>query len=250
MKPETRGNIKAIIKNAIESKNLSTETEYSPFFNAIFSKEQIITHSIIHSFYTSFGMSVYEQIAVVMANGAGDEAQRQYELLGEIDDVTEQLMSKIHMNLRNNKSKPDSEAELEAIRKSIKKGDKNKDPDRIVDLFIKKRNGQELCFDITSVKPNKKEFIELKRKLLRWLALRLSQDKNADILAAVALPYNPYHPAPYSRWTKENMYDDKQLLVGKDFWDFIGGKDSYEEILEICKEVGKDLEDKIKKFAK
>ena len=92
MKTETRSKVKKLIKEVILSKidNYSAETEYKPFFQAIFTKEQILTHTIVHSFYTSFGMSIYEQLVKILAEGAGYEAHTQYDLLGEIDDKTEE----------------------------------------------------------------------------------------------------------------------------------------------------------------
>ena len=60
MKTETRSKVKKLIKEVILSKidNYSAETEYKPFFQAIFTKEQILTHTIVHSFYTSFGIFI------------------------------------------------------------------------------------------------------------------------------------------------------------------------------------------------
>lgn len=37
-------------------------------------------------------MSVYEQISVILAKDAGFEAERQYTLLGSIDESTENLI--------------------------------------------------------------------------------------------------------------------------------------------------------------
>lgn len=252
MKKETREKIKVLIKEVILLKleGYNPETEHKPFFEAIFTKEQVLTHSIVHSFYTSFGTSIYEQLAKLLAEGTGYYAEKQYKLGGQIDQTTENVITKIHMDLRSKNVKPDMKCELEEIKKTIKLGkSEHIDPDKTVDLYIKKPNGEEAFFDITSVKPNKKEFVELKRKLLRWTALRLSMDKNARITTALAIPYNPYHPKPYARWTKENMYDTNQLMIGKDFWNFVAGEDVYDEFLEIFKEVGKELRERIEKLA-
>ncbi|HQL65727.1 MAG TPA: TdeIII family type II restriction endonuclease [bacterium] len=78
--------------------------------------------------------------------------------------------------------------------------------DSVVDIFVKIKD-TEYYFDITSAKPNMKEFIALKRKLLRWVALRLSQKKTARVFTGLAIPYNPYHPEPYERWTLKGLYD-------------------------------------------
>lgn len=252
MDSKTRAKVKALIKEAILSKidNYSAETEYKPFFQAIFTKEQILTHSVIHSFYTTFGTSIYEQLVKILAEGAGYEAQTQYDLLGEIDDKTEAIISKIDLELRTGKRSPNMNLELEEIRKYIQKGRALADPDKRVDVFIKKPDGTEIYFDISSPKLNKKECVALKKKLLRWMGLRMSINKKVKIMTALGLPYNPYHPKPYSRWTKGNMYDKSQLMVGEDFWNFVSGEKVYDEFIEIFKEVGDELREKISKIAK
>ena len=140
--------------------------------------------------------------------------------------------------------------EIDEIRMSIKNGKELADPDKRVDVFIKKPDGTEIYFDITSPKPNIKEFVALKKKLLRWIGLRLSVNKNTKIITALGLPYNPHHPEPYTRWTKGNMYDKNQLMVGDDFWNFVAGENIYDEFITIFQEVGEELRDKVAEIAK
>jgi uncharacterized protein YjaZ len=236
----TKDKVRKLIKNVILEKidKYEAETEYKPFFQAIFTQEQIITHTVVHSFYTSFGMSIYEQLVKILGEGKGYHVETQYDLLGEIDSQTEGIISQIDMDLRSSKRSPDSIKEFEEINNSIKKGELLNDPDKRVDVFIRKPDGTEIYFDITSPKPNMKEFVALKKKLLRWIALRLSTDKDVKIITALGLPYNPYHPKPYKRWTQGNMYDSNQLMVGEEFWNFVAGETIYEEFIEIFEEVG------------
>jgi len=252
LKTETKNKVKQLIKEVILSKieNYNAETEYKPFFQAIFTKEQILSHTIVHSFYTSFGMSIYEQLVKILAEGSGYEAHTQYDLLGKIDKKTEALISKIDHDLRTGKRSPDMKAEFKEIKKSIKKGKMLEDSDKRVDVFIKKPDGTEIYFDVTSPKPNIKEFVALKKKLLRWIGLRLSTNKDAKVITALGLPYNPYYPKPYNRWTKGNMYESNQLMVGEDFWNFVAGENIYDEFIDIFKEVGEELREKIKEIAK
>lgn len=124
------------------------------------------------------------------------------------------------------------------------------DPDSVVDLFVKVKN-TENYFDLTSAKPNMKEFVALKLKLLRWTALRLSQNKNIKIFTRLAIPYNPYHPEPYERWTLKGLYDleNGEILVGEEFWNFVASDKIYEELLDVFQKVGEELRDEIdKKF--
>ncbi|MCM8782633.1 MAG: TdeIII family type II restriction endonuclease [Candidatus Omnitrophica bacterium] len=92
----------------------------------------------------------------------------------------------------------------------------------------------------------------LKLKLLRWTALRLSQDKKVDVFTRLAIPYNPYHPQPYDRWTLKGLYDleNGEVLVGEEFWNFVAGDNIYEDLLDIFEKAGKELRGEIdKKFS-
>ncbi|MGQ9701822.1 MAG: TdeIII family type II restriction endonuclease [bacterium] len=159
-------------------------------------------------------------------------------------------MNRIHYKLRKGEIPARKMDEVEQIRKEIKKGQARVDPDSIVDLFVKIKD-TENYFDITSAKPNMKEFVALILKLLRWTALRLSQDKNANVFTRLAIPYNPYHPEPYERWTLKGLYDLKkgEILVGEEFWNFVASGNIYEELLNVFQKVGEELREEIdKKF--
>lgn len=241
--------LKDIIRNKLE--NYHPETNYMPFHHRLLGKDRYAMFSFIQSLNTTFGISIWEQIAVILAKGAGNYAERQYKLLGEINDETEELIREIHYNLRKGEIAAIKVGEINRIRKKIKKGEAKIDPDSAVDLFVRIK-GEENYFDITSAKPNMKEFVALKLKLLRWSALRLSQNKKAKVFTRLAIPYNPYHPEPYERWTLRGLYDLEkgEILVGDDFWNFVASDNIYNELLDIFQEVGEELRSEIdKKFA-
>ncbi|MGQ9465893.1 MAG: TdeIII family type II restriction endonuclease [bacterium] len=226
------------------------ESVHMPFHHRLLGKDRYAMFSFIQSMNTTFGMSIWEQVAVILAKGTGNYGERQYKLLGEIDSKTEKLINRIHYKLRKGEIPARKMDEVEQIRKEIKKGQARVDPDSIVDLFVKIKD-TENYFDITSAKPNMKEFVALILKLLRWIALRLSQDKNANVFTRSAIPYNPYHPEPYERWTLKGLYDLKkgEILVGEEFWNFVASGNIYEELLNVFQKVGEELREEIdKKF--
>jgi len=226
------------------------ETGYMPFHYRLLGKDRYAMFSFIQSMNTTFGMSIWEQVAVILARGAGHHAERQHKLFGEIDEDTEKLISEIHYKLRKGEIPANKLNEIDQIRNKIKQGQAKLDPDSVVDLFVRVGN-QENYFDITSVKPNMKEFATLKLKLLRWAGLKLSQNKNAEVFTRLAIPYNPYYPNPYERWTLKGLYDleNGEILVGEEFWNFVANNTIYKELLDIFQEVGEKLRDEIdKKF--
>ena len=247
-----REKIRILLINIVRTKlrEYKPETNHMPFHFRLLGRDRYAMFSFIHSMNTTFGISIWEQVAVILAKNAGFQAKRQYDLLGSIDPETEKLIQNIHYNLRAVTRQVDKIEEIELIRKSIRKGMPEKDPDSKVDLFVK-INDKENYFDITSAKPNMKEFAALKLKLLRWTALRLSQDKNLKVFTRLAIPYNPYHPQPYERWTLRGLYDlDRgEILVGEEFWNFVANDDIYDDLLDVFQEAGNELREEIdKKF--
>lgn len=69
--------------------------------------------------------------------------------------------------------------------------------------------------------------------------MRGALNPKAQVRTLLAIPYNPYEPEPYARWTFQGMFDlPNEIMVAKEFWDFLGGDDTYEEVLKVFEEVG------------
>lgn len=258
MNNNTRKEIKDLITNTILNKfnNFALETEHKPFFQSLFTEQQIVTGALIQSLYTTFGMSIYEQIAVILARSAGFHAERQYKLLGQIDAATENLIdtywSKLKTALKTGQDMhSDKQAEFNMIFNSIQPGKELVDGDSTVDVYIRKPTGEEFFIDITTVKNNLKGFEVLKLKMLRWIGLKLSTSHNTEFNTLIAIPYNPYHPKPYmdNRWNATILDGNNDILVQEEFWNFVGDDNhTYDELLDIFREVGQEIEEQIENF--
>ena len=111
-----------------------------------------------------------------------------------------------------------------------------------VDLLVEDINGGIHLFDLKTAKPNVSNFKDFKRTLLEWIALFLYRYPYADVNSYIAIPYNPYEPKPYERWTLKGMLDlEKELKVADEFWDFLGGIGAYSEILDCFERAGLEL---------
>ena len=96
--------------------------------------------------------------------------------------------------------------------------------------------------DLKTEKPNKNDFISYKRTLLNWVGVTLAQNPYAKVNTLIAIPYNPYEPKPYRRWTINGMIDlDNEIKVASEFWDFLGGEGTYEILLTCFEKVGIEL---------
>ena len=106
-------------------------------------------------------------------------------------------------------------------------------------------------FDLKTAKPNISNFKDFKRTLLEWAAIYLAANPQARVNSYIAIPYNPYEPKPYERWTLKGMLDlENELKVAEEFWDFWGGKGAYYELLECFEKVGIELRPEIDEYFK
>jgi hypothetical protein len=63
------------------------------------------------------------------------------------------------------------------------------------------------------------------------------------------LSVHNYEPEPYQRWTMKGMLDlNEELKVAEEFWDFLGGKGAYNELLNCFERVGIELRPEIDKY--
>ena len=96
------------------------------------------------------------------------------------------------------------------------------------------------------VKPNIDVFTKSKAKLLEWVARRRNPVK-----VFLAFPYNPYHPQPYEWFTEQGVLEKgKEFLIGKEYWDFLGGEDTFEQLLGLFDLVGKKFRERIRQKIK
>jgi len=147
--------------------------------------------------------------------------------------------------------KPNKSDEVDAIRKVCREGRMKLIKPTRIDLCIENSNHELFFIDIKTAKPNIGNFHEFKRTLLEWVAVTLAQNPKADINTLIAIPYNPYEPRPYSRWTMAGMLDlGQELKVAEEFWDFIGGQGTYFGLLSCFEHVGIELRKEIDEYFK
>lgn len=219
------------------------ESSSMPFLaRLIQDNEKIAAYSFIHSMATTLGMSIYEEVSVILAKENSEESFRNIGVGGLLSDDQKSIINSIVKDLRNGDRKADIEIEMqEILRTSSENGTYQKSGD-VADFYMK-RDGQEYYFEIKTSKPNIDIFEKSKTKLLEWIAR-----KRKPVKVFLVFPYNPYHPKPYSRFTESGMMDHpNDFLIGEEYWNFIGGKNTFPELLETFDEVGKEFKNRIEK---
>lgn len=202
--------------------------------------------SFIHSLNTNFGTSIFEPVALSLAKNKFKKAESQATAGDKISAKAQIEIQKIIDDLTTAKSSPDKIKEIEIIRKVAQQGEFRKIKPTKVDVLLESHSGELFLFDIKTAKPNAGGFKEFKRTLLEWAATTLAENPKVKVQTIIAIPYNPYDPEPYNRWTIRGMLDlENELKVANEFWDFLGGEGAYENLLKCFERVGIELRNEI-----
>ena len=236
--------IRAIIKDCLRKKlaNYKPETSSMPFHYRLLGKDRMALFSFVQSLNTTFGTSIFEPVAKVIAKINYPIVEKQFIVGDKIRENAQSEIQHIIDHLSSGVSSPDKIKETELIRQACKAGAINSLKLVKVDLFLQDNIGVKYLFDLKTAKPNASNFKDFKRTLLEWVAILLTTNQSEKVKSLIAIPYNPYEPEPYERWTLRGMLDLKEeLLVGNEFWDFLGGTGTYEMLLSCFEAVGLEM---------
>ncbi len=239
--------LKASLRNKFQ--NYKPEPASMPFHTRLLGKDRLALYSFIHSVNTNFGTSIFEPVGLTLAQKNFKTATSQAIAGDHISSEAQNVIQKIIDGLVTAETTPDKEKEIEIIRNVCQKGTMIKVKPTRIDLMMESNSGEYFLFDIKTAKPNAGGFKEFKRTLLEWVAVFLANSPVAKINTLIAIPYNPYEPAKYNRWTMRGMLDlDKELVVADEFWDFLGGKNTYQDLLDCFERVGIELRGEIDSY--
>ncbi len=245
--------IKEKIKDCMREKfrSYNPETRYMPFHYRLLGKDRMALFSFIQSLNTTFGVSIYEPVAIALASGKFRIAQSQVKPANKISSGAYQQIQTIMNELTVADREPNKPIEIEEIREVCRTGTLDEVKLTWVDIWLENYEGELFLFDLKTVKPNKGNFKEYKRTLLEWTAAEFARDPEVVVNTMIGIPYNPYEPKPYQRWTLKGMLDlQHDILVADELWDFIGGEGTYVKLLDAFEQAGIELRDEIDEYFK
>lgn len=243
IKDDYKSHIVETIKNCLRRKfnDYTPETKNMPFHYRLLGKDRMALFSFLHSLNTTFGISIYEPVAKELAKGSFKEVYAQHEL-GNI--ITQDAQNEIQeiMNDLSVEGEVDKISETERIRKVAQSGVPKRLKSVKVDLFLVSNENEVYMFDLKTVKPNTSDFVSFKRTMLEWLAVYFYRHPDAKARTLISIPYNPYAPNQYKRWTMKGMLDLKEeVKVAEDFWDFLAGAGTYDILLDCFEQAGIEM---------
>lgn len=237
MKQETRVKLKEALLSFVQK---IVDVPYSveelkrayPFHALIFPGEAIKTFKKQRTVVTKMGQQLIPQLAEIVAKDSYVDVHRDYEIVGQLDTAKMEVIDRIINELRMGRRKPNHQKEIQEIL-AVRSG-KVREVRVIADLFVGDFKPGPLFFEIKSPLPNLDVCAESKKKMLLFQALF----ENRNPQAYFALYYNPYFPEKYRHpFTSRIMDLENEVLIGEEMWDKLGGKGTYEELLNIIEEV-------------
>lgn len=238
--------IKSCLRNKFRDYN--PKGIQKPFHFRLLGRDRMELFSFIQSLNTTFGTSIFEPVAAKLARRKFVEVNYQFNVGNQISESAQREIQNIIDDLSVGVD-VDKKTEIERIRVVSQVGDIHKLRPVKVDLFVRDKEENIYLFDLKTAKPNKSNFKDFKRTLLEWAAISFYENPSVKLNTLIAIPYNPYEPKPYQFWTVKGMIDiDKELKVAKDFWDFLGGEGSYEELLDCFEAAGQEMREEINDY--
>lgn len=248
MKAETRQRVKGIMEAWVESQapklrrlNINTIRRGYPFHQLIFSPESLLAARQERTIVTSMGSELYPRLAETLARDRFQEVVREHTTAGELNEAACNMIEQIITELREpgrqgDRRLPDRVAELDAILNS-----RDGEPAQrlvIADLYVGDYTDGPLFVELKTPLPNLDIAAESKKKMLYFLAIKDRQNV-AGAKAFIGLTYNPFVTrANYSHsFTKRIMDMEREVLIGSELWDYLGGPGAYNELLELVSEI-------------
>lgn len=213
-----------------------------PFHRLFFTGPEIAAARSERSIVTSMGSYLYPRLAEAISRDRFNDVRLEYMIQGTLNDDACNLLEQIVTELRaargrgQRRQAPNHDEELNRIL-AVRTGD----PRTVTvtaDLYIGDFTDGPLFVELKTPRPNLDIAAESKTKILYFLAImdRLGIDSGQAFLG---LTYNPFLTREqYAHTPTSRVMDmEKEVLIGSELWDHIGGPGTYSELLEIIEEI-------------
>jgi hypothetical protein len=219
-----------------------------PLYAALVPEEIFKAAHFERRFVTPFGKA-WERLAVEVARAHFGQAQVQYTISGTVKAerlrrITEILNTLEHPRSGKERVRPSWERELNYVLQ----GDGERIPVSVLcDVYVSDLEGQKFAVELKAPLPNSDQCKVSKEKLLKLFAM----EERPIEKAFFALPYNPYGARDQYNWSFParwfDMRHDPVVLIGDEFWDWVGGIGTYQVLVEAVNDLGAQYKDRIYK---
>jgi len=239
MKAETRKGFKEYIISFIDkqvSKLPYTIDELKkayPFHSLFFPDEALKAFKIQRSLVTRMGQALFPNLAAIILRETYSDVYINWKVRAGLEAAKLNLINEILDGLDARKRKPDATQEMQEIA-NVEGG--GIQPVQITaDVYVGDFEPGPLLLEVKTPQPKKEDCVRSKRRLLIFRGYYVGKNPQAYI----AFYYNPYiGREKYNWWPTLQILDiNNEVLIGQEMWDYLGGPDTYNQILEIIEEI-------------
>ena len=242
--------VEDVVRRAVQRQCEEATALEDPFLARLLSDERFVQSTRFErSLRSSLGSAGYEEIARVVAEHAGARAKRQAHWEWRVTQGQRRAIDEL-LERRGSKENPlNWERELEFLERQSRQGPGEK-VTATVDLELI-RDDRHLLFFMKTVKPNLDQTREAKRQMLYAWAHWFNTGEPRHLETYFALAYNPFGEGEEYTWRYPWRYFDMHkapVLIGRAFWDLLGGGGTYELVLRGFELAGERCRDLIEQF--
>ena len=222
--------------------DLAAHKDFKPFQDALLPDAVMHASSFERSFSTGLGLT-FEAVAHIVAQTHFHTAERQCKVEGFIPTASLGEVARIEENLDRKQKAADYRAEVQRLVQLIEHDQSSKESRGVTsDLYVRDKDGSETYFEIKGPQPNKGQCIKVTRDHL--LIHCIKRKHFPQVKTYYGMAYNPYGEGNRYRHSFALAYFDIKYhaLMGKAFWDYLGGTGTYEDVLSMYCAVGRDKE--------
>lgn len=237
--------LKSFAQTSLRDYDIETLKRAYPFHRLFFDDLGLVAFKQERSVVTRMGLSLYPELARLVALENYSEVEREKVIQGILKDTTVNTIDRIVRDLRARQRSPNHAQEMREIRKAPASAAKV--PVRVIaDLYIGDFRGGPFFAEIKTPVPNLDICAETKLKILTFETLLRRQNAKGYL----AFAYNPFitRDVYAHRFTKQIMDMQAEVLMADEFWDAIGGQGTFANLLSIIDSVGNEIrEEKARK---
>lgn len=230
--------LKTFARQSLQNYDVEALKRAYPFHRLFFDEVGLVAFKQERSVVTKMGQSLYPRLAKLIAQENHSDVSLEKDIEGNLNESMASTIDRIIGEFRERRRHPNHLQEMNEII-NAESGTEQRLVRVIADLYIGDFHGGPFFAEIKTPKPNLDICVEAKSKILTFKTLFYELNPHAYL----AFAYNPYitrqqysHP-----FTKAIMDMQAEVLIGEEFWDEIGGKGTFSEMLEIIEQVGSEI---------
>ncbi|MBI3537427.1 MAG: TdeIII family type II restriction endonuclease [Chloroflexi bacterium] len=230
--------LKSFTEKSLRNYDVEKLKRAYPFHRLFFDEIGLVAFKQERSMVTKMGRDLYPELTRLIAMEKYSAVVLEKVIEGKLNAPMVSKIDQIVRELRERQRRPNHIQEMNEIF-NAKFGTDERIVRVIADVYIGDFKTGPLFIELKTPQPNLDICAQSKSKILTFKTLLGNQNPNAYL----AFYYNPFVTrAEYSHsFTKQIMDMNEEVLMGEEFWDMIGGKGTFAQLLEIIENVGDEI---------